>query len=77
MTHDTAKHITPKEGSMTQLRIIALIAAALAANGCVAALIGAGAVATDEIIEGDGKFDPLEEAYDGDDSTTPIVDEGK
>ena len=49
--------------------------AASSASGCVAALIGAGAVAADEIIEGDGRFDPLEEAYDGDERTTPIIDE--
>ncbi|MEO1014092.1 MAG: hypothetical protein AAFX08_02775 [Pseudomonadota bacterium] len=52
-----------------------LVAGASLTSGCVAALIGAGAVAADEIVEGDGKFDPLEEAYDGDDSTTPIIDE--
>ncbi len=54
---------------------LALLTMALSGTGCVAALIGAGAVAADEIVEGDGKFDPLEEAYDGDDSTTPIIDE--
>lgn len=43
--------------------------------GCVAAAIGAGAIAVDEAIEDDGEFDPLEEAYDGDDSTAPIIDE--
>ncbi len=48
----------------------------LSQTGCVVAAIGAGAVAADEITEKDGKFDPLEEAYDGDDSTTPIIDEG-
>ncbi len=52
-----------------------LVAVASLSSGCVAALIGAGAVAADEIVEGDGKFDPLEEAYDGDPSTTPIIDE--
>ena len=52
-----------------------LLVASSAMTGCVAALIGAGAIAIDEAIENDGKFDPLEEAYDGDDSTTPIVDE--
>ncbi len=54
---------------------IALLVMPLAGSGCVAAVIGAGAVAADEIVEGDGKFDPLEEAYDGDDSTAPIIDE--
>lgn len=54
---------------------MALFAMSLSGSGCVAAVIGAGAVAADEIVEGDGKFDPLEEAYDGDDSTTPIIDE--
>ncbi len=61
---------------MKELFVIGgLMGAALAMQGCVAAVIGAGAVAADEIIEGDGKFDPLEEAYDGDDETTPIIDE--
>ncbi len=57
------------------LAAAALLAMLLSGSGCVAAVIGAGAVAADEIVEGDGKFDPLEEAYDGDDSTTPIIDE--
>ncbi|MEM9262492.1 MAG: hypothetical protein AAGA22_02850 [Pseudomonadota bacterium] len=48
-----------------------------ALSGCIAAAIGAGAIVADEITEKDGKFDPLEEAYDGDDSTTPIIDEDK
>ena len=52
-----------------------LLVASSSLTGCVAALIGAGAIAIDEAIENDGKFDPLEEAYDGDDSTTPIIDE--
>lgn len=59
-------------------KIIALLmmfGGAVSLQGCVAAAIGAGAVAADEIVEGDGKFDPLEEAYDGDDSTDPIIDE--
>jgi len=62
---------------MTQkiLAALALLAMALGGSGCVAAAIGAGAVAVDEIVEDDGKFDPLEEAYDGDDSTDPIIDE--
>ncbi len=47
----------------------------LSQSGCVAAAIGAGAIAVDEAIEDDGEFDPLEEAYDGDDSTDPIIDE--
>ena len=61
---------------MKNLLIIAgLFTGPLLLQGCVAAVVGAGAVAVDEIIEGDGKFDPLEEAYDGDDSTDPIIDE--
>ena len=61
---------------MKQVLIIGgLIGAALSTQGCVAAAIGAGAVAADEIVEDDGKFDPLEEAYDGDDTTDPIIDE--
>lgn len=57
------------------LAVLGLFGFSLSAQGCVAAAIGAGAIAVDEIIEDDGKFDPLEEAYDGDDSTTPIIDE--
>ena len=61
---------------MKELLVVSgLLFATLSAQGCVAAVIGAGAVAVDEIIEDDGKFDPLEEAYDGDDSTDPIIDE--
>ncbi|MEL6362713.1 MAG: hypothetical protein AAFR21_16680 [Pseudomonadota bacterium] len=52
-----------------------LLVASMSMSGCIAAAIGGVAVAADEIAEGDGKFDPLEEAYDGDDSTTPIIDE--
>ena len=55
--------------------LFALSAIAGLQTGCVAAAIGAGAIAVDEAIENDGEFDPLEEAYDGDDSTTPIIDE--
>ncbi|MEO1240726.1 MAG: hypothetical protein AAFX54_02360 [Pseudomonadota bacterium] len=55
---------------------LALLAMGISTSGCVlAAAVGAGAVAADEISEKDGKFDPLEEAYDGDDSTTPLIDE--
>lgn len=57
------------------LKLAALFAFSVSASGCVAAAIGAGAVAADELVEDDGKFDPLEEAYDGDDSTDPIIDE--
>ncbi len=57
------------------LIVAGLAASGMSLSGCVAAVVGAGAVAADEIVEGDGKFDPLEEAYDGDDSTTPIIDE--
>ena len=58
------------------LTLAVLFAASASLQGCVALAIGAGAVAADEIVEGDGKFDPLEEAYDGDKDTTPIIDEG-
>ena len=54
---------------------LSLLTMLFAGSGCVAAAIGAGAVAVDEIVEDDGKFDPLEEAYDGDDSTDPIIEE--
>ena len=57
------------------IALLALLGMPLAGSGCVAAAIGAGAIAVDEAIEDDGEFDPLEEAYDGDDSTAPIIDE--
>ena len=61
---------------MKQFMILGgIFGAALMAQGCVPALIAGGAVAADEAIEDDGEFDPLEEAYDGDDSTDPILDE--
>ncbi|MCA8888105.1 MAG: hypothetical protein KDA46_04690 [Parvularculaceae bacterium] len=54
----------------------ALLGASFSSTGCVlAGAAAAGAVAADEINEDDGEFDPLEEAYDGDDGTTPIVDD--
>lgn len=44
-------------------------------SGCVlAAAAGAGAIAYDEATENDGKFDPLEEAYDGDPDTKGPLD---
>lgn len=50
---------------------------ALSTQGCViAAAAGAGALIADEISERDGKFDPLEKAYDGDKTTEPIIDDG-
>ncbi|MEM8770123.1 MAG: hypothetical protein AAGD92_00615 [Pseudomonadota bacterium] len=59
----------------TFLSLLALFGMALSSSGCVVALAaGAGAVAADEINEGDGKFDPLEEAYDGDPSTAGPLD---
>lgn len=57
------------------LMIAGLLASSVSLSGCLAAAVGAGVVAADEISEGDGKFDPLEEAYDGDDKTDPIIDE--
>jgi len=53
-----------------------ILAATPFLNGCVLALgAAAGAVAVDELNENDGKFDPLEEAYDGDRRTKPIIDD--
>jgi len=40
----------------------AVLFSAVALNGCLAAAAGAGYVAGDEINEGDGELDPLEEA---------------
>ncbi|MBI1391290.1 MAG: hypothetical protein GC152_00985 [Alphaproteobacteria bacterium] len=58
------------------LGTFAIMAALAALNGCVlAAGAAAGAIVADEIGEKDGRFDPLEEAYDGDKKTTPIVKE--
>ena len=55
--------------------IAGFLGATLMMQGCVPALIAGGAVAADELVEDDGEFDPLEEAYDGDDSTDPILEE--
>ena len=55
--------------------ILLVFGLAAPTQGCVAALVAGGAVAVDELIEDDGEFDPLEEAYDGDDTTDPILDE--
>ncbi len=53
---------------------LALLGMGFSTSGCVlAAAAGAGAVIADEANENDGEFDPLEEAYDGDDSTDPLV----
>lgn len=58
------------------LSLLALLAMGMSTSGCVLALAaGAGAVVADELNEDDGEFDPLEEAYDGDDSTEPLVDD--
>ncbi len=55
------------------LSLLALLAMGMSTSGCVLALAaGAGAVAADELNEDDGEFDPLEKAYDGDDSTDPL-----
>jgi len=57
------------------LSVLALLAMGMSTSGCVVALAaGAGAVAADELNEDDGEFDPLEKAYDDDDTTDPIVD---
>ena len=54
----------------------ALLGSSFSASGCVlAAGAAAGAIAVDELNENDGEFDPLEEAYDGDPGTTPIIDD--
>ena len=58
------------------LRLFMLLAFAASTSGCVlAAGAAAGAIAADEINEDDGEFDPLEEAYDGDKRTKPIIDD--
>lgn len=61
--------------SKTLLSLFALLAMGISTSGCVVALAaGAGAVAADELNEDDGEFDPLEKAYDGDDTTDPLID---
>ena len=58
------------------IRVASAGAILAAANGCVlAAGAAAGAIVADEISERDGEFDPLEEAYDGDKRTRPILKE--
>ena len=53
-----------------------LLGFCLTSSGCVVGLAaGAGAVVADEISENDGEFDPLEEAYDGDPDTDPLIKE--
>ena len=55
---------------------LVLLGMSVTTSGCVlAAAAGAGAVVADEANENDGEFDPLEEAYDGDDSTDPLIKE--
>ena len=55
------------------LSLLALLAMGMSATGCVvAAAAGAGALVADELNEDDGEFDPLEKAYDDDDSTDPL-----
>lgn len=56
-------------------KLLTVFALGLAASACVPAIIAGGAIAVDEIVERDGEFDPLEEAYDGDPTTDPIIDE--
>lgn len=58
------------------LCVMALLGSSFSTTGCVLAIgAAAGAVAADEISEDDGEFDPLEEAYDGDEGSTPIIDD--
>ncbi|MBI1391291.1 MAG: hypothetical protein GC152_00990 [Alphaproteobacteria bacterium] len=55
-------------------RLVFLASAMQLLGACaLAAGAAAGGIAADEISEGDGKFDPLEESYDDDDETTPII----
>lgn len=57
------------------LMLFGLMGIAISTSGCLLGVAaGAGAVAADEAHEDDG-FDPLEEAYDDDSDTTPIVKE--
>lgn len=55
------------------LSLLALLAMSMSLSGCLlGAAAGAGAVTADEINERDGKFDPLEKTYDGDDDTNAL-----
>ena len=55
--------------------LFAFLFMSLSLSGCVlAAAAGAGAIGYDEATEGDGEFDPLEEAYDGDPDTKGPLD---
>ena len=57
------------------LTLLTFLAIGFSTSGCVLGLAaGAGAIAVDEANENDGKFDPLEEAYDGDPSTAGPLD---
>ncbi|MBT8473655.1 MAG: hypothetical protein HKN14_06675 [Marinicaulis sp.] len=59
------------------LCIFAFLLCGFSTSGCViAAAAAGGAIAADEIGEKDGKFDPLEDAYDGDESTEVLSDDG-
>ena len=42
-----------------------MLAGPMATSGCIAAAIGAGYIAGEEISENDGDFDPLDEIVDG------------
>lgn len=55
--------------------LFALLFMSLSLSGCLlGAAAGAGAVGHDEATEGDGEFDPLEEAYDDDpDTRGPVL----
>ena len=53
-----------------------LLGMSMSLSGCLlGAAAGAGYVAHDEATENDGKFDPLEEAYDGDPDTKGPLDD--
>ena len=53
-----------------------LLGMSMSLSGCLlGAAAGAGAIGYDEATEGDGEFDPLEEAYDGDPDTKGPLDD--
>lgn len=47
------------------LLLAAILAGSFSLTGCLAAAVGAGYVAGEEISEDDGDFDPLDEVVDG------------
>lgn len=54
-----------KKTTLNKGLLAAILLGGFTMTGCVAAAIGAGYVAGEEISEDDGDFDPLDEVIDG------------